>query len=172
MLQQFSWTQFLLTSSVLSIVWYCGVLLTAYRTEFFSFLQGRPSGTKEQPLTSHPDMELDSEAEHDLMGPSKLPDGMEKVSMSAIAFGADHSTDRLHDDQLGLIPDVIWELRQIFELLAKQDGNKSDFFRMVEILGDKYGRIGSNPNISQVNLFIREHAPFSLNAAELENLWN
>lgn len=108
------------------------------------------------------------------MGPSKPVEGMEKVSMSAITFATEteHSTDRLHDDQLGLIPDVIYELKEIFELLARQDGNKADFFRMIHLVCEKYGRIGSNPNISQVNLFIREHAPFALSNAELEDLWN
>jgi len=176
MLQQFSWTQFLLTSSLLSLIWYAGVLMTAYRTEFFSFFQSRSLGSAEQPIPIDTGEELAGEIEHDLMGPSKLPEGMEKVSMSTVAFapgtGNADSLDRFHDDQIGLIPDLIWELKEIFELMAKQDGNKADFLRLIHMLSEKYGRIASNPNISQVNNFIRDHAPFALSLAELEDLWS
>lgn len=110
------------------------------------------------------------------MGVSRLPEGMEKVSMAAISFGPSGklppSLDRLHDDQIGLVPDVIREIREIFEVLAQQDGSKADFFRLIGIVSHSYGRIGSNPNIGKINLFIREHAPFALTAAELENLWD
>lgn len=110
------------------------------------------------------------------MGKSKMPEGLEVVSMDALSFSVgdeSSSIDENHkSDQLGLVPDVIQEIKEIFGIIEKEDGTKQDFFSLAAMISEKYGRIGSNPNIGRVNEFIRDNAPFALTLEELEYLWD
>ena len=114
------------------------------------------------------------ELESDLMGKSKLPDGLEVVTMGALNFSAPYNSQigERPGDELGLIPDVLQELKEIFAVLAKEDGTKSDFLSLSGIIGEKYGTIGSHPKIGQINEFVRDHAPFAITDDELELMWS
>lgn len=177
MLQQYSWTQFLVFAAILTILWYLVVLLTEYRKEAFGFLSGKsPSlGNFSLEKAEYTEEEHDK-IESELMGKSKMPEGLAVVSMGTLSFSAgDHSAFGREDsksDQLGLVPDVLQELKEIFGILAKEDGTKQDFFSLAAMISEKYGRIGSNPNIGKINEFIRDHAPFTVSMEELENLWD
>jgi hypothetical protein len=178
MLQQFTWGQFLLFSFVLSFLWYAFVLLVCFRKELSVFF-GRGSDRGPAPLPHHWEKGVESleeredfyrsdDAEESLMGKSILPEGMAVVGMGQLAF-AGGSDGRY--DQVGMVADVIQELKGIFADLEKQGGSKMDFFRRLENVKENYGRIGAHPSIGAINGFISMHAPFHLSAEELNNLW-
>jgi hypothetical protein len=178
MLQQFSWTTFLIFFAVLSALWYLALVLTVYRKDAmaFFFSGSIDAGTTVSPAGSEPVEHQTDAAENEIMGKSKMPEGLEVVSMGALSFSVGDAGSQLDEDgksdQLGLIPDVLQELKEIFGILAKEDGTKQDFFSLAAMISEKYGRIGSNPNIGKINEFIRDHAPFTVSLDELENLWD
>lgn len=174
MLEQFTWQEFWLAMLLLTLLWYSGVILTCYRKELNLFLKGPDHPGAGEPLThrwSEPVAEnKETHLENDgVLGLSRPDEGTSTVSMGQISFGQDEDAK---SDQLGLIPDVLQEMKEIFSILEKEDGDKRDFFNMIEMVRAKYGQIGSNPRIVQVNQFIAEHAPFHLSKEELENLWD
>lgn len=185
MLQQFSWGHFLIASIVFSLLWYGFVVLVFYRKElvgFLGFLGGGVRGAEgssgigkrrlvKEDLNSSKG--LDDVEDESLMGASRLPDGVALLSSSDVGFsgvgvGLD-PVDRY--EQVGLVADVVEELKLIFSSIEKNAGDKRDFFLMLEKLKENYGRIGGHPSISSINSFIRLHAPFHLSEKELEDLW-
>jgi len=177
MLHQFSWTNFLVFFAVLSAVWYLMLLLTVYRKEalaFFSVSADAQSAVSSRIAKDSKVIE-DSSVE-EIMGKSKLPEGLEVVSMGALNFSVNadsaYQAEDHKSDQLGLVPDVLQELKEIFAILEKEDGTKQDFFSLAGIISEKFGRIGSSPNIGKINEFIRDHAPFAVSLEELEELWD
>ena len=176
MLQQFSWASFLICFAILSAIWYIGLVITLYRKETMSLLLGAklddcPSGS----VGEDNSLPTVTSTEQELMGKSRLPEGLETVSTSALSFHGSHAgygTYKSKSEQIGLVPDVLKELKEIFAVLSREDGTKKDFLSLVGIIREKYGQIGSNPNIGQINEFIREHAPFAISNEELENLWD
>lgn len=176
MLQQFSWTTFLIFFSSLSALWYLALLLTVYRKDAIAFISGSSSSLKNIAAQGgHAETPLDI-PEEEIMGKSKMPEGLEVVSMAALSFSVTDDSSGIDvnhkSDQLGLLPDVILELKEIFGILEKEDGSKQDFFALAAMISEKYGRIGSNPNIGRINEFIRDHAPFAVTLEELEYLWD
>ncbi len=175
MLQQFTWQHFLVAALALTIVWYVAVILIFYRKELLAFLsksKAVPQG--DEPLPHRWEKGLDtlapeteSEAEDEMMGKPKLPEGMSTVDTDGFAFapGPDEK-----EQQIGLIPDVLQEIKEVFSFLAEEDGTKKDFFNLMEVVRNKYPQVGSNPNIGRINEFIAEHAPFHLSKEELESL--
>jgi len=172
MLQQFTWQQFLVAAAVLTLVWYVAVILLFYRKELNAFLSGK-MGRKvtDEPLPHQWEkgVEEQEETEDELMGKPALPEGMTTVSMGGIGFVA---SERAKVQQIGLVPDVLAEIRDVFGILEKEDGDKKDFLNLMAIVRGKYPGIGANPNIGSINAWIIEHAPFHLSPEELENLWD
>ncbi|MBB2145773.1 hypothetical protein GM921_09765 [Pedobacter sp. LMG 31464] len=178
MLQQFTWGAFLLASFVLSFLWYCFVLLVFYRREVFGLFG---DGLSER-LPHRWEKGLESLEENaggglgegrlvssdSLMGRSAMPEGMAVLGMGQLSFGG--NPDGRYE-QVGLVADVIQELKLIFARLEKEAGSKLDFFRMLEKVKEDYGKIGAHPNVGAINEFIAAHVPFHLSSEELENLW-
>lgn len=164
-----TWHQFLVAALVLTLIWYAGVILIFYRKELMAFLSRQKSPkAKREPLPHRWDEDtLTEEAENDLLGKPALPEGMSISTMDEISFAENQK-----ESQLGEIPDVLEELKSVFSILAKEDGNKSDFFSLMKLVKAKYPRIGFHPNIDSINAYIREHAPFLLTEEELDNLWD
>jgi hypothetical protein len=108
----------------------------------------------------------------DLMGKPKLPEGMSALAASQVSFVGAGGTAADKVMQVGLVADVVQEIKEVFALLAKEDGSKSGFFLLAEGIRDSYPGIGSFPSLSKINAFIREHAPFHISDEELENLWD
>ena len=173
MLQQFTWQQFLVATLVLTLIWYLAVILIFYRKELIAFLSGKKliiQGNEPLPHRWEKGVEtLGEENEEELMGKSKMPEGMDNVGMSGFGFV---SGEDAIEQQVGLVPDVLEEIREVFAILAKEDGNKKDFINLMEMVRDKYPKIASHPNIGRINEFISEHASFHLSKDELENLWD
>lgn len=196
MLQQFSWQQFLIALGALALLWYVVVILVFYRREFGSFISGgwRTGGEGSRLLGAgaaaalphrwqkgvqdlsgvaapvQPGLNQDDE----LMGKSRLPEGMSSVSMEQLSFfsGEDGSGVRDAEDQQGLIPDVLEDIKQVFGMLVKEDGNKLDFLRLMERVRLSYPGLSAHPALRRINGFISDHASFHLSAQELEDLWN
>ena len=185
MLQQFSWGHFLIASIVFSLLWYGFVVLVFYRKElkgFLGFLRGNVSGAEgssgvgkqnEFDNDLYSGKELDGVEDETLMGVSRLPDGVALLSSSEVGFaGAGVGLDPADRyEQVGLVADVVQELKLIFSSLEQSAGDKRDFFLMLEKLKENYGRIGGHPSIGSINSFVRLHAPFHLSEKELEDLW-
>ncbi|RYZ90716.1 MAG: hypothetical protein EOP04_03010 [Proteobacteria bacterium] len=184
MLQQFSWGHFLIAMVVLNLVWYVFVVLVFYRAEVMAFL-GRGAGDgvrvgngggrdsqKVQPAgkaTSGSDERIKREVDAALMGSSRLPEGVEVKSSSQVRFSASDADGKY--DQVGLISDVVQELKEIFLELEKGAGDKKDFFRLLGRLKEEYGPLGGHPSVSALTGFIVERASFHLTADEIDNLW-
>lgn len=163
-----------------SLCWYALVLLVCYRRELSAFL-GKPGDRGLAPLGGSagagPAMkpgELSvlqqgpDTADGQLMGASRLPLGVEVGSSASVAFVG---TDDGHDDQLGLVADVVQELKLIFSELEASGGGKADFLERASGLVEEYGRIAGHPNFGSILSLIRESAPFALSDAELERLF-
>jgi hypothetical protein len=172
MLQHFTWQQFLVAACILSFIWYVVVLFIFYREEAKRLLKGKGGpGKVSEPLPHRwaDEDEFEEEPEADnLMGKPVLPEGLENVGAGDFSFASASSKE----EQIGLIPDVLEELKTIFNILAKEDGTKKDFFSLLELVKAKYGPLGSHPQIRSVNAFIREGVPFHLSNEELEDLWD
>lgn len=177
MLHEFTWQQFLVAAMVLSLVWYVGVVLLLYRKEVL-FWFGKSRGKEPKERLPHrwqkgvvevSEVKDHSLVEEDLMGKAKLPDGMSSVSMGSFGFS---QTEDDRESQVGLVPDVLQELKEIFAIIEKEDGNKTDFLNLMEMVKNKFPKISSNPNIPRINQFISEHSPFYLTPEEMENLWD
>lgn len=184
MLFPFTMQDFLIAAVVLSLVWYAGVFLwfnrrgnlvlklggaagagTKVRTKLRPGLPGKGSGGE---------LEEDFAVEG-LMAKVKLPEGMELIASNELRFSGmtgEAASGSVHYDQLGLIPDVLEEIKEVFGILAKEDGTKQDFFGLMKLVGEKYPKISSHPGLSGLNAFIRDHAPFAISAQELEDLWD
>ncbi|WP_165499747.1 hypothetical protein [Pedobacter frigidisoli] len=115
------------------------------------------------------DREIEMEVDAALMGTSKLPDGVEVKSSSQVAFSASKSDGRY--DQVGLVADVVQELKVVFLELEKRAGNKKDFFRLLERVKQEYGPLGGHPSVGALTGFVVERASFHLTADEVDNLW-
>jgi hypothetical protein len=174
MLAQFTWQEFLIATLVLTLVWYAGIILIFYRKELNNFL-GRKLQQKTEPLPHRwankvePLEQQSEDFPDELLGKPKAPEGTTSINMGQIGFARDGDAK---EHQIGLVPDVLQELKIVFAILEKEDGNKKDFFNLMEVVREKYEQVGSNPNIGRINEFISQHAPFHLSAEELENLWD
>ncbi len=177
MLQQFSWGHFLIAMIVLNLVWYCFVVLVFYRAGVLAFLGGRADGAEDGRQGSvhekgrsldEGDDRIGREVDEALMGSSRLPDGIEVKSSSQLNFSASDGGGRY--DQVGLVADVVQELKEIFSSLDSSGGGKAEFMRKVSELREDYGQIGGHPSIGAINGFIRERALFPISDAELHEL--
>lgn len=196
MLQQFSWQQFLVLVGALAVLWYVVVILLFYRRELRSFLSGGwrvgSSGDgliasghaaalphrwqKGVEAVSGLDLPVGGglNPEDDLMGKSRFPEGMSTLSMDQVSFFSAEEGSGLRDvqDQQGLVPDVLQDIKEVFGMLAKEDGNKRDFFRLMETVRLSYPGLSAHPALRRINSYISDHASFHLSAQELEDLWN
>ena len=104
------------------------------------------------------------------MGKSRMPEGMTTVSMDEISFAG--FSDNELEKQQGLVPDVLEDIKQVFGILVKEDGNNRDFFRLMESVSAAYPGLSTHPALRRINAYISDHASFQLTAEELEHLWN
>ena len=183
MLQQFTWTDFLLAALPLLAAWYAWLFLVygkgkngggglGSRQVSFSGLAGAGvSGSAGFPGPVVPPGFGDVD---DLMGKPRLPEGMSRVAVSDVVF-ADVRVDPGDDGaeaEPGLVMDVLGELKDLFGILAKEDGTKQDFFKLIGAVKEAYPGMGSHPGIAVLNAFVVEHAPFLISVQELESLWD
>ncbi|ETZ20151.1 hypothetical protein [Pedobacter sp. V48] len=164
MLKAFSWQDFLLAATIMSLLWWLGIWLLYFR---------KPVVGASLPLSHSWANEVDELGAADLMGKPALDSGVSVVEADDFSFGAPLADEGAPDqeEQLGDLADVQEEIKTVCRILAAEDGTKEDFFSLFEMIRNKYPRITSSPSLAALNGFIREHVPFALSKEELENLW-
>ena len=181
MLQQFSWGHFLIAAIVLNLVWYFFVVLVFYRAEVMAFLGvgdggaggvGRAGQVQSLEKTKDGDyVAIGRDVDAALMGQSRLPEGVEVKGSAEVRFAASASVEDLRYDQVGLVADVVQELKELFVSLEQKAGDKRDFFVMLARVKEDYGPLGGHPSVGALTGFIVERAPFHLTREEVDNLW-
>ncbi|NVM62163.1 hypothetical protein FHW88_000439 [Mucilaginibacter sp. SG538B] len=170
-----SWQEFLITASVLSSLWHLAVLPLLYRKQLKDWLGKKDDKPDLRPVSREWDEELVDEpedGENELMGKSKMQEGVSRVSMNMFGFAPDVEVEESHERQQSLVPDVIEELKSIFHIIEKEQGTKEDFFSLFGLLKAKYASLRDTPSQRALNEYIRENALFPISDEELTQLWN
>lgn len=170
----FTWQQFLIAALILSCIWYLVVLPLLYRKQLESWFGKKEGKPNLRPVSRDWDEELEDEQEPEdgLLGKSKMPEGVSRLSMDMFGFAPDLSDDESRERQQGLVPDVMEELKSIFHILEKEQETKDDFISLFALVKAKYGTIRGTPSERALNNYIRENALFPISDEELINLWN
>jgi hypothetical protein len=176
--KSFTWQQFLVAAVMLSSIWYLVILPLLYRKQVGEWLERKGKKPEVEPLRREWDEELEEEpvaaTEDELMGRPKLPEGMSRLDMNMFGFAPDmdEDEDAKRGLQQSLVPDVIEELKSIFHILEKEQGNKDDFVSLFGLVKAKYAAIRGTASERALNDYIRENALFPISDEELINLWN
>jgi hypothetical protein len=179
MLHYFTWHAFLVAALILTLTWYAVIILLFYRKELNDFFSGNhPPAAQPEPLAHawDEDFENDPLADEDtLIGKPVMPEGMSRLSMAQIGFAPNMKETAIEDNNrdtaLGLIPDVLEELKIIFHILDTEKGDKEDFISLFGLVSSKYPKIRNSSNQQALNDYIRENLPFEISDEELDNLW-
>ena len=187
MLKGLTWEQFCWFSAVLGFLWYGAVVLLCYRREVLALFGARPVGLAGSGrgagvigtgslgkkasiggsgLGDAVELEVDS-----LMGKPVLPVGVSVLGMDQVAFVAGPSVVD-PGEQVGLVADVVEDLKGIFAQLEREAGGRAEFFVLLAGLKEVYGKIGGHPSIGAINEFVVEHAPFEVMVQEMEGVWS
>jgi len=198
MLAEFTWGEFLAAMVLLNALWYAMVVLVLYRKELNGVLGGLGGlsdlgergdrGRERKTLANSPapntsgggraaeaagkmagDKSGGPVQPESLMGASRLPDGVEVISSGQVSFSGGSGDGK--DEQVGLVVDVVQELKMIFLELEKKDLGKPEFFGRVAAINQEYGPLSGHPSLGAINEFIRISAPFAISDEELDNLW-
>ncbi len=172
MLEQFTWQQFLIAAMILSLVWYAVIVLLYYRKDIAKF-KSKDDHKQPERLQREWEEELEDEPEEDtLMGRTKEPEGVSSVPMDALRFAPkEEDPDDYRDTALGIVPDVLEELKSIFHILENEGGTKEDFISLFALVSSKYTKIKGTPNQQALNEYIRENVLFPISDEELDQLW-
>jgi len=179
MLHYFTWQAFFYAALILTLSWYVGVILLFHRAALNDFLGGNhPSTAPPEPLPHVWDEDFEDEPladEESLLGKPVLPEGMSRLSMSQFGFVPRVTATAMENEdkgtRLGLVPDVLEELKSIFHILETENGNKDDFISLFGLVSAKYPKIRNTANQQAINDYIRENLPFEISDEELDNLW-
>jgi hypothetical protein len=175
MLHFFTWQQFLIASLIFTIGWYVVVFLLFFKGKISGFLSGKSKQPPEKIKREwEDDLEDDPDEEESLIGKQALPDGVSEVEMHMLGFAPKVHTDEdaYRDMELGIVPDVLEELKNMFHILEQENGEADDFISLFSLVKAKYPGIAGTPNEAAINEYIRENASFSISDDQLANLWN
>lgn len=154
--QSFWWLHVLLAALFLGLLWLIS---------WYFLLKGK---NKASPPLDHrwqKDVaEIPDEAEG-LMGKPVMEQGVSMLAAEDFGF-----VDKTR--QLGMVPDLQRDIRDICRVIAENDGNKEEFLLMFPMIREKYPWAAKSALLPQLNGFIRESVPFHLSEEELENLWS
>lgn len=172
MLQAFTWQQFLVAALILTLVWYAGIFLLYYRRkaqELFSPKTKQPEKLKRE---WEEEFEDEPDEDDDLIGSVREPDGVSSVEIDTLRFAPKaEDPDEQRDTQLGIVPDVIEELKSIFRILENEGGTKEDFISLFALVSSKYPKIKGTANQQALNGYIRKNVLFPISDEELDQLW-
>lgn len=172
MLAQFTWMDFFIAALPLLAVWYVWLFLVysrGHRQGGFSDLTTAGSERANLSYAGAGDGPVYSGLGDDLMGKSRMPEGMSRVVSSDVVFADQELSD---EQEPGLVMDVIAEIKDLFGILAREDGTKQDFFRLIAAVKEAYPGMGTHPGIAVINAYLIEHAPFLISLQELDSLWD
>ena len=98
-LQHFSWQGLLVVFLVFSILWYGAVLLLFYRKDLFSFFNSKflvptialqqSAGADKKVVDTSAILEAVDKSEPEVMGKSRLPEGMSLISADLVRFSTE-----------------------------------------------------------------------------------
>lgn len=170
MLQQFTWQQFLIAALILTLIWYLLIFVLFYRhkiTVLFSKQQ------QPERLQREWEEELQDEPEEEtLMGRPRQAEGLSSVSMDAFRFAPKNvNNEQNQERRMGIVPDVLEDLKSIFQILEKEEGTKQDFISLFTLVSSKYPQIKGTSSQQALNDHIRENLPFEISQQELDRLW-
>ena len=173
MLHQFTWQQFLVAAFILSLIWYGVVILLFYRKKIERFLNREQAHEFPEPLKREWDEDFEDEManEESLMGQPRLPEGVSRVGMGDFGFAPKKVKTEQREMALGIVPDVLEELKRIFHILETEQGSKADFISLFTLVSSKYPAIRGTANQQALNDHIRENVLFPISDEELNNLW-
>jgi hypothetical protein len=173
MLHQFTWQQFLIATLIFTLAWYVVVILLFYRHKIAAILSGKSALYQPERLQRDWEEELEDYPEdEELIGKQALPDGVSEVEMHMLGFAPKvHDENEYRDTQLGIVPDVLEELKTIFHILENENGKVEDFISLFSLVKAKYPRVRNTPNEAAINEYIRENLPFEISGEELDSLW-
>ncbi|HEK19758.1 MAG TPA: hypothetical protein ENO28_04820 [Bacteroidetes bacterium] len=171
MLQAFTWQQFLVATLILTLVWYAGVFLLFYRRKAKELFTPKPRQPERMKREWEDELE-DEPEEESLMGSSREPEGVSSAEMDTLRFAPKaEDPDEYRDTALGIVPDVLEELKSIFHILENEGGTKEDFISLFALVSSKYPKIKGTSNQQALNEHIRENVPFPISDEELDQLW-
>jgi hypothetical protein len=177
MLHQVSWEQFWVAGFIFCLAWYAGLAVLYYRQGLRKVWKGKDRFSdreKPEPLKHAWEDEYpagDVEEADDLMGKTVEPAGLTRVSMTDLCFAPRVARSEDQEDMLGLIPDVLEEIRVVIKTVEDNQGDKGDFIGLFKLVSGKYPKVKQSGNLPYVLDWIAEHVPFELSEEELEGLW-
>jgi hypothetical protein len=148
------WRTFLVAALILTIAWYAFVIPRLCKKQYTT---GPGQIAEEEPETS-------ADAE-EFLGKAAMPEGVTEVAAHELAFVS-------RENQQGLVPDALQELKSIFHILETEGGNKNDFIGLFRLVAGKYRKLTGTPSQRALNEYIRENALFPISDNELNQLWN
>jgi hypothetical protein len=168
MLHQITWQQYAVVCFAFLLIWYAVVWLKYFRKPTDGFVQ------PPEPL-EHRDFE-DNELD-DLLGKPAEEYGVSTVNSDDLHFGANaeegFDPEKIDDTEefLGLVPDVLEEIKTVIQTVESGEGTKDDFISLFKLVSSKYPQIVESRHLEAINEWIIEHVPFELTEEELYQLW-
>ncbi len=174
MFYSFTWQQFLIAALVLTSTWYAAVLLLFYRSRVQSLFlkKEKSSPIKQEPVPHIWDEDDEFEEfneEESLIGESKLPEGVLSVPLTGFSFAEPANPV---EDRLGLVPDILEEVKHVFSIIKKENGSKEEFFSLLQLVKAQYSQILESPLLDEINQLIIAESPVEILIDELESFWN
>jgi hypothetical protein len=164
-LLKFIGSHYLLFAALALAVWYGAVLFTFYRDEVKKRYERRfpkqeaalPGGWAE-------------EEDFEPMGAPAEEYGMSTVLAHEVRFMPRRGMIS-EEEMLGLVPDVLEEIKRIIHTIETEGGDKSDFISLFKLVAVKYPRMAESRHLLTVNDWLLENCPFPLDEGELVALW-
>jgi hypothetical protein len=166
-LPHFTWLQFGIAAIGFLFIWYAVVLL------WYGGKQVRAFFARDKPVANEPlphVWEREEFMADDLVGEAAEPGGVTTHAWNSFGFTGKAKINR-EDDLLGLIPDVLEEIKTALHTVETTGGGKDDFISLFKLVSAKYGRLKDGPHLAAINEWILENVPFGMNDDELWQLW-
>ncbi len=167
----FTWQQFGMAAIVFVLIWYAIVLLLYFRKEAKAFFSHGKSTARQAALPHVWEDEEFTDGEDDLVGDATEPEGVSTHSWNSFGFTAKPAA--IHKDELlGLIPDVLEEIKTALHTVETTGGGKEDFISLFKMVSAKYVRLKDSPHLEAISEWLLENAPFEITRDELTQLWD
>jgi hypothetical protein len=176
MLHQFTWQHFLIAALIFLLIWYLAVFIYCHRKSSGNFFA---SLKRQQPEKLIREWEADfddhAETDDDLVGRPVLPEGVSEVSMHMLGFAPKVEEKRATENeryfQLGVLPDVLEELKRTFNIIERENGTKEDFISLFALIKSKHPGLANTANSESLNEYLTENLPFELTDEDFNTLW-
>jgi hypothetical protein len=166
-LPHFTWQQFGIAAVGFLFIWYAvvGLWFGGKQLKAF-FARGKP--VAEEPLPHV--WEREGFMEDDLVGEATEPEGVSTHAWNSFGFTG-RAKRNAEEELLGLVPDVLEEIKTALHKVETTGGGKADFISLFKLVSAKYERLKESPHLPAINEWILENVPFGLNEEELWQLW-